>query len=131
MPEPTEQRATEQEMQQVKRCWGLPAIQLGPGAIAHLYGSTNMTVSFIIQDPHCAFKVHSHEPEEIVIVLEGERDEILDGKLYRIKAGDIITVPSGSEHGSYTYDSGCKVIEIFAPPRLDLLAKLELSGEAS
>jgi len=131
MPEPTEQRATEEEMQRVSRCWGLPTIQLGPGAIAHLYGSHNMTVSFIVQEPQCAFKVHSHEPEEIVIVLEGERDEVLDGKLYHIKAGDIITVPSGSEHGSYTYDSGCKVIEIFSPPRVDLLARLELSQDAS
>ena len=117
-------------MQRVKRCWGLPTIQLGPGALAHLYAALNMTVSFIIQEPQCAFKVHSHEPEEIGIVLEGERDEIVDGKLYRIKAGDIMTVASGSEHGSYTYESGCKVIEIFSPPRLDLLAKLELSGEA-
>ncbi len=127
MSEPIETRATEEEMQRVKRCWGLPQIQLGPGALAHLYGSENMTVSFIVQDPHCAFKVHSHEPEEIVIVLEGERDEILDGKLYRIKAGDIMTVPSGSAHGSYTHESGCKVIEIFSPPRLDLLARLELA----
>ncbi|MFC2009096.1 cupin domain-containing protein [Chloroflexota bacterium] len=131
MPEPTEQRATEEEMQRVSRCWGLPTIQLGPGAIAHLYGSDNMTVSFIVQEAQCAFKVHSHEPEEIVIVLEGERDEVLDGKLYRIKAGDIMTVPSGSEHGSYTYESGCKVIEIFSPPRVDLLARLELSQDAS
>jgi len=41
-----------------------------------------------------------------------------------------MTVPSGWEHGSYTYDSGCKVIEIFSPPRLDLLAKLELAADA-
>ena len=86
-----------------------------------------MTVSFIVQEPNCSFPVHSHEPEEIIIVLEGERDAIIDGKLYRIKAGDILTVPSGARHGTYTYESGCKVIEIFAPPRLDLLARLEVA----
>ena len=29
-------------------------------------------------------------------MLEGERDAVVDGKLYRIKAGDILTVPSGA-----------------------------------
>ena len=128
MPDEIETRATEEEMKRVRRCWGLPMIQLGPGAVSHLYASENMTVSFIVQQPHCSFPVHAHEPEEIVIVLEGERDAIIDGKLYRIKAGDIITVPSGSRHGSHTYESGCKVIEVFSPPRLDLLARLETAG---
>lgn len=128
MSDPIETRATEEEMKRVKRCWGLPWIQLGPGAVSHLYASENMTVSFIVQEPHRSFPVHSHEPEEIVIVLEGERDAVIDGKLYRIKAGDIVTVPSGSRHGSHTYESGCKVIEVFSPPRLDLLARLETSN---
>jgi len=128
MSDPIETRATEEEMKRIKRCWGLPRIQLGTGAVAHLYASENMTVSFIVQEPNCSFPVHSHEPEEIVIVLEGERDAVIDGKLYRIKAGDIVTVPSGSRHGSHTYESGCKVIEVFSPPRLDLLARLETSN---
>lgn len=125
MPEETEIRATAEEMQRVQRYWDLPMIQLGPGAVSHLYASRNMTVSFIVQQPNCSFPVHAHEPEEIVIVLEGERDAVIDGKLYRIKAGDIITVASGSRHGSHTYESGCTVIEVFSPPRLDLLARLE------
>jgi quercetin dioxygenase-like cupin family protein len=124
MSEPTEPRATDEEMKRVKRCWGLPSLQLGPGALAHLYESKNMTVSFIVQQPNCTFPVHSHVPEEIVIVLEGERDAVIDGKLYRIRAGDIVTVPSGVPHGTYTHESGCKVIEVFSPPRLDLLARL-------
>lgn len=127
MSDPKEPRATEEEMKRVQRCWGLPSLQLGTGALAHLYASKNMTVSFIVQEPHCTFPVHSHEPEEIIVVLEGERDAVIDGKLYRIKAGDIVTVPSGARHGTYTHESGCKVIEIFAPPRLDLLARLELA----
>ncbi len=127
MAQEKETRASPEEMKRVKRCWSLPPLQLGPGALAHLYASKNMTVSFIVQEPNCSFPVHSHEPEEIVIVLEGERDAIIDGKLYRIKAGDILTVPSGARHGTYTYESGCKVIEIFAPPRLDLLARLEVA----
>jgi hypothetical protein len=36
-------------------------------------------------------------------------------------------VPSGSKHGTYTHESGCKVVEIFSPPRLDLLARLVMA----
>jgi len=114
----------------VKRCWRLPQVDLGPGAVAHLYGSERMSVSFISQEPNISFKTHSHDNEEIVIVLDGERDEIVDGVLYRIKAGDIMVVPPGAMHGSYTYEQGCKVIEVFAPPREDLLARVTLPGEA-
>jgi quercetin dioxygenase-like cupin family protein len=124
MSEQKETRANAEEMKKVMRYWGLPQIQLGPGAVAHLLGSKRMTVSFIEQEPHCSFKVHSHDNEEIVVGLEGERDQVLDGKLYRIKEGDILIVPPGSAHGSHTYESGCKVLEIFAPRREDLLARL-------
>ena len=129
MSEQKEKRASEEEMKKVQRYWDMPQIQLGPGAVAHLFASKNMTVSFIAQEPNIHFNTHSHEPEEIVIVLEGERDEIVDGKLYRIKAGDIMVVPSGSVHGSYTYESPCKVVEVFSPPRQDLLARLELAQD--
>ena len=124
MSEQKETRANAEEMKKVMRYWGLPQIQLGPGAVAHLLGSKRMTVSFIEQEPHCSFKVHSHDNEEIVVGLEGERDQVVDGKLYRITEGDILIVPSGSAHGSHTYESGCKVLEIFAPRREDLLASL-------
>jgi len=130
LTDPQERRATDEEMARVKRCWRLPSIDLGPGAVAHLFGSQRMSVSFIAQEPNISFKTHSHDNEEIVIVLEGERDEIVDGVLYRIKAGDILAVPPGAVHGSYTYEHGCKVIEVFAPPREDLLARLEVPGEA-
>lgn len=114
----------------MKRCWRLPKIDLGPGAVAHLFGSERMSVSFISQEPNISFKTHSHDNEEIVIVLDGERDEIVDGVLYRIKSGDIMVVPPNSAHGSHTYEHGCKVIEVFAPPRQDLLARLVAPGEA-
>ncbi len=124
MSEQKETRASAEEMKKVMRYWGLPQIQLGPGAVAHLLGSKRMTVSFIEQEPHCSFKVHSHDNEEIVVGLEGERDQVVDGKLYRITEGDILIVPSGSAHGSHTYEFGCKVLEIFAPRREDLLERL-------
>jgi len=124
--EAKEPRASQEEFnKRVVHYRDIPPIELGPGAKANLVSAERMTVSFITQEANCRFPVHHHESEEIVIVLEGERDAIVDGKLYRIKEGDVLTVPSNAEHGTYTYDKGCKVIEVFSPPRQDLVAKLE------
>jgi quercetin dioxygenase-like cupin family protein len=128
--EPEERRATDEEMKRVRRCWRLPRVELGPGAVAHLLGSERMSVSFISQEPNITFKKHSHDNEEIIIVLDGERDAIIDGVVYRIKAGDVLVVPPGAVHGSYTHDQGCKVIEVFSPPREDLLSRIPEVTEA-
>ena len=37
MTQEKETRASPEEMKRVKRCWSLPPLQLGPGALAHLY----------------------------------------------------------------------------------------------
>ena len=124
--ETKEPRASQEEFnKRVTHYRDVPPIELGPGAKANLVCAERMTVSFITQEANCHFHPHHHEPEEIVIVLEGERDEIVDGRLYRIQEGDVLTIASDVEHGSYTYDEGCKVIEVFSPPRNDLVAKLQ------
>ena len=56
---------------------------------------------------------------------EPEQDEIVEGKIYHLKKGDVITLPSNIEHGGYMTETGCRAIDIFIPPRKDLLAKLE------
>jgi len=118
--------ASQEELnKRVVRYRDIPLIELGPGAKAHLVSAEKMTVSFITQEPRCHFPTHHHESEEIVIVVDGERDELVKGKLYHIKGGDVLILPSDIEHGSYTSDRGCKVIEVFSPPRKDLIAKLE------
>ena len=58
-----------------------------------------------------------------MIVLERHVDEIIEGKLYPVKGGDVIVLPSNILHGRRARDEDCRVIDIFAPPRADLVAK--------
>ncbi len=60
-----------------------------------------------------------------MIVVGGECDEIVEGKLYHLKKGDVLILPSNIEHGAYISDRGCKATDIFSPPRKDLVEKLE------
>lgn len=126
MAESTLTRATDSERaEQVIRRTDIPAIELAQGASARLVVTPGATVNLVEQGPYSELPRCRHRQDKVIIVLEGERDEALDGRLYRIGAGDIIYVPSGAEHGTLTYGSGCKTIEISAPARDDLVTKLE------
>ncbi len=119
-------RASDSERaEQVIRQKDIPAVELAQGASARLVVTPGATVSLVEQGPYSELPRHRHEQDKVILVLEGERDEALDGRLYRIGAGDILYVPSGAEHGALTYGSGCKTIEISAPARGDLVTKLE------
>jgi hypothetical protein len=48
-----------------------------------------------------------------MIVVDGYMDEMIDGKLYPVKKGDVIRLPSNIPHGGYLYDVPCVAIDIF------------------
>ncbi len=50
--------------------------------------------------------------------------EIIEGKLYRVRKGDVIILPFNIEHGAYIREVDCKAIDISVPPRPDHGEKL-------
>lgn len=114
----------------VVRYLDIPLVELTPGSNSHIVSAENITVSFLTMNPNSYFAVHRHESEQVMIVVDGEIDEIVEGKIYRLTKGDVIILPPNMEHGGYISDKGCQAIDIFSPPREDFLAKLKsLSGE--
>jgi quercetin dioxygenase-like cupin family protein len=83
-----------------------------------------MLVSFIENPPGCVFPVHSHESEQILILLEGEEDHICGDERFLMKAGDVCIHPPDVPHGGET-KTGFKGIDIFSPPRKDHVEKLK------
>ena len=49
-------------------------------------------------DPGYVAPLHTHPGEEIVYVLEGTLEYEIDGKLVRVKPGDVLFVPAGTPH---------------------------------
>jgi quercetin dioxygenase-like cupin family protein len=120
----TEPYATEEEFQQrIVHYPDVPLAELVPGTTSHIVPGERALVSFLTMSANSFFPPHRHEAEQIMIVIEGHMDEIIEGKLYRVKKGDVIVLPSNVEHGGYIREVACKAIDIFTPPRQDYLEK--------
>jgi quercetin dioxygenase-like cupin family protein len=87
----------------------------------------DVMISFIEQQPGASFPEHSHENEQILIMLEGTEDHLIDGEIIRIEAGDVVFHPPGVPHGGST-STGYKGIDIFCPPREDYKEIMRESG---
>ncbi len=103
----------------------VPLIELVPGLKSHIVSAEKVMVSFVTAEPNSYLPPHRHQSEQITVVMDGTIDFIVDGKLYHLKKGNVVTIPSNIEHGGYISDNGCRVIDVFSPPRQDLVAKLE------
>jgi len=103
----------------------VPLFELAPGFKTHLVSGERITLSFVSSGPHAKLPLHHHENEQIMLVVDGAVDFIIDGKQYHVEKGDVVVLPSNIEHGGYICDKGCRAIDVFSPPRHDYMAKLE------
>jgi len=122
---PKEPVASPEEFKaRVLRQVDLPATELVKGSNARLVVGEQAMLSFLKMDAHSYFAPHRHVQEQIMIVLDGYCDEIIEGKIYRVKKGDVIILPSNVEHGAYIGDEDCYAIDVFGSPRSDYMMKM-------
>ena len=109
----------------VVRYTDVPLFELAPGFKTHLVSGERITLSFVSSGPNAKLPLHHHENEQIMIIVDGAVDFVIDGKQYHVEKGDVVVLPSNIEHGGYICDKGCRAIDVFSPPRHDYMAKLE------
>ena len=102
----------------------LPPTELVAGSNSRLVVGEQAMISFLKMDANSYFAPHSHPQEQIMIVLEGYCDEIIEGKLYRVQKGDVIILPPHVVHGAYIRDVDVYAIDIFGSPRGDYMMKM-------
>ena len=57
-------------------------------------------------DPGYVAPRHTHPGEEIIYVIEGSLEYEIDGKVSKVKAGDVLFVPAGAIHTAKNLGSG-------------------------
>jgi quercetin dioxygenase-like cupin family protein len=95
------------------------------GSNSHLVRGSNVMLSFLTMKAGSVFELHSHPEEQIMVVLEGYCDEVIEDKMYRIGPGDVLRLPPGVRHGAFLRDVDCKALDIFSPARSDYAAKFK------
>jgi len=66
-------------------------------------------------EPHSRFERHSHEGEQITMVLEGELFFELDDRLVEVGTGEVIAVPSRVPHAVFAKNSAVRAIDAWSP----------------
>lgn len=92
--------------------------EIFPGLRARLIHSERVTHSWVDIDPGATFPEHRHPHEQIVSVLSGELQLLVDGTTHTLTPGRVFVIPPNVAHsgGSIT---GCRVLDAFAPVRDD------------
>ena len=89
-----------------------------PGIKGKFVHSDNMTIVYWNIDAGAVMPDHAHPHEQIVNVLEGEFDLIVEGQTHQAKPGFIAIVPSNVKHGGKA-KTAVRILDVFYPVRED------------
>jgi quercetin dioxygenase-like cupin family protein len=92
---------------------------LAPGFDAKLIHTGGMTLSYVQCEADAELPEHSHPHEQVVNVLSGELELIVEGESHLLKRGVVFVLPSNMPHSGVARTQ-CEVLDVFCPPRDDL-----------
>ena len=96
----------------------IPVREIFPGLRARLIHSDRVTHSWVDVDAGATFPEHQHPHEQIVSILEGELELVVDGQVHRLKEGMVFVIPPNAKHSGRGV-TACRVLDAFAPARDD------------
>jgi quercetin dioxygenase-like cupin family protein len=59
---------------------------------------------------------HSHPHEQIVNMLEGTYELVVDGTSHVLNAGDVLVIPGDAVHSGKSHTE-CRILDVFSPVR--------------
>jgi amino-acid N-acetyltransferase len=86
-----------------------------PGAEMWGVALEKALLTYFELQPHCRFDPHSHESEQITMVLEGELFFEVGSEFFCVKQGEVIAVPSNVAHSAFTQENPAKAIDTWSP----------------
>ena len=89
-----------------------------PGIYAKFIHSENMSLAFITIDEGIEAPEHAHEHEQVLNLIEGEFELIVNGEKTVLKQGNSFVLKSNVPHSGKALKL-CKIIDVFNPVRED------------
>ena len=85
-----------------------------PGVKVHFVHTDNMTFAYWSIEPGAEIPEHAHSHEQVVNVLSGECDLVVDNETKRLGPGDVVIIPPNSVHAARSV-TDCQIIDVFYP----------------
>jgi quercetin dioxygenase-like cupin family protein len=89
------------------------------GALARAVHGERLTMAVIDLEPDLAVPEHSHENEQLGLVIKGYITMTVAGEQRRLGPGATYLIPSNTRHDARTGSEGATVLDVFAPVRAD------------
>ena len=101
----------------------LEAKEIADGVELRIVSGKRMTMVFFHLAPGANIPEHSHPHEQMGTVLKGSIELALGEEKRIVKEGEAYHVPSNMIHSGRCLEASSEVLEVFSPPRDDLLQK--------
>jgi amino-acid N-acetyltransferase len=86
-----------------------------PGARMWGVALEQTMLTYFEVDPHSRFERHSHESEQITMVLKGELFFEMDERVVRVNEGEVIGIPSNVPHAVFTKELLVEAVDAWSP----------------
>lgn len=103
-----------------------PAIEVSRGVVIRAVPGTALLMSHVTIEDGCEAEAHTHDEEQMGLVLEGRCEFVLGEERRTLNPGDVYWAPPGVVHGARAVGGRCVVLDVFSPPRAALM---ELLGD--
>ncbi len=101
-------------------------VDLGSHGEANILCGEKIMLSFVDMPANSYADPHKHSGiEQVTIMLKGDADFVVEGKVFPVHEGDVLIFAPDEEHGAYVGANGARVLDVFTPPRPDLKAKMK------
>lgn len=97
----------------------LEPIELGEGLVARAVQGERMTFAVVDLQPGATLPEHSHENEQIGLIVQGEMELTVGSETLLLRPGDTYVIPSGVPHTAQAGPGGASVVDVFCPRRGD------------
>jgi unsaturated pyranuronate lyase len=93
--------------------------ELAQGVTTRIFAGEQAMLSVVTMEPNSQGTLHHHPEEQWGVLLEGSGVRVQDGEEIPIKKGDFWRTPGNVPHTLRAGPQGCRVLDIFAPPRAE------------
>jgi quercetin dioxygenase-like cupin family protein len=91
--------------------------ELAPGVTTRIFAGEQAMLSVVEIAPGAEGVMHHHPEEQWGVLLEGSAIRFQGEEAIEVKKGDFWRTPGGVPHTMRAGPEGCRVLDIFSPPR--------------